>query len=110
MRQGIIGEAWQNATLVNSWANITGTGLSVTKYRKITGNIVEVRGAIYKGTAKSAGETIFTMPTGFRPIDNLVVSVRGGAAHTSVAINSTGTFTWLGGGDDLFFQMIFSTD
>jgi len=110
MRQGIIGEVWQNATLVNSWANITGFGFSVAKYRKITGNIVEVRGAVSKASAKSVGEIIFTMPTGFRPIDNLVISVRGGAAHTSVAINSTGTFTWLGGGDDIFFQITFSTD
>lgn len=68
----------------NSWVNDTASGWQVTQFRRV-GDTVEVRGAVESGTATS---TIFTLPVGFRPPDevgHIQQSTATGAATTQVA-------------------------
>jgi len=55
--------AWTTPTLLNGWLQY-GSGWQTLQYRKI-GDIVYIRGLIKSGTVPS---TIFTLPTGFRPL------------------------------------------
>jgi len=56
--------AWTALSYNNSWADF-GSGLQVGQYRKLFNGVVQLRGVI-KGGTKTAGTTIFTMPTGYR--------------------------------------------
>ena len=58
--------AWANITVfTNGWVNVP--GWQATQYRKI-GDIVYLRGYIQNGTANVPA---FTMPVGFRPLNNI---------------------------------------
>lgn len=55
------GITWIVPTMVNNWVNQSAPEQPI-QYRKV-GNRVHIRGAIQNGTA----QTIFTLPTGYRP-------------------------------------------
>ena len=80
---------WAALTLSNTWINFGG-GYSAARYRRVNG-IVYVTGLIKKnsGTAPP-GETIGTLPTGFRPASQLpkIVPISTGAG--SVDVTSAG--------------------
>lgn len=57
----IVPTAWTGVTLTGTWANLDAP--HTVQYRR-TGDVVELRGAIFGGTVPSAA---FTLPAGFRP-------------------------------------------
>jgi hypothetical protein len=59
--------AWITPTLVNSWLNY-GFGFRTARYRKI-GDITYIEGLVKLG---ATGTTIFTLPEGFRPPENML--------------------------------------
>jgi hypothetical protein len=69
---------WIAATLVNSWVNFGGAYM-VAQYRRRNG-IVQVEGLV-SGGASVPGQTVFTLPAGFRPAAYIVrpVSIPGTA-------------------------------
>lgn len=56
-----VSPSWQNATLLNSWTNVSPT---TAGYFKDCLGFVHLRGAVKSGTD---GANIFTLPAGFRP-------------------------------------------
>lgn len=62
--------AWVAPTLINSWVNFGGSE-QTARYRKI-GDMVFMEGLVKLGTG---GASIFTLPTGFRPLLNVYFAV-----------------------------------
>ena len=77
--------AWTAVTFQNGWLDYAG-GYQTTQYRKI-GDIVYVRGLV-KGTAGST--TIFTLPTGFRPLLSMQFPTEAGGAYGFGTVYSNG--------------------
>jgi len=61
---------WQTPTFQNIYANYS-PSMQSARYRKVN-NVVYLEGAISGGTA---GQTIFTLPTGFKPSNTIAFSV-----------------------------------
>lgn len=61
-------DAWTAVTFQNSWANFFNTHATAA-YRKLPDGSVEVKGLVTKSTTPTAGEVIFTLPVGFRPLE-----------------------------------------
>lgn len=90
--------AWTNAFLSNSWVNLAGN--TPIRYRQDNTGTVYVQGLCRKPSAISAGETIFQLPAGMRPVDNvnrlgLAIAVGGSNWLTTLNIiyNSNGNVT-----------------
>lgn len=79
--------AWTAVTFQNSWVNFAG-GIDVaTKYRKV-GDIVYLQGAVSGGSVPS---TIFTLPSGFRPVARHIFPVISNASAIGrVDVNASG--------------------
>lgn len=56
--------AWTSPALSNGWTNFA--GYMPSAYRKI-GDVVYLRGTLGKSTTPTPGETILTLPAGYRP-------------------------------------------
>lgn len=68
---------WTTATLGNSWVSFDGnTTYSFPQYRLMNGK-VELAGAIKSGTTAT---TIFTLPTGYRPLKQRTFGCQGSGA------------------------------
>jgi hypothetical protein len=83
-------QAWQAASLQNSWANFGGSQ-TPAGYWKDPFGIVHVRGLIYNGTG---GNTAFTLPAGYRPAYNHIFpavyyTASAGLAHVDVSTSGT---------------------
>ncbi|KOS04162.1 hypothetical protein [Paenibacillus polymyxa] len=83
---------WAAVTFANSWTSYTGRTVG---YIKKTDGIVHIRGSITGGTVTN-GTTIFTLPAGFRPTQNMsfvVAFSKGdgtyGTGAVVVAVNGT---------------------
>jgi hypothetical protein len=80
-------EAWQTPTLTNSWVNFGAPYESAGYYKDPLGT-VWVRGTIKNGSLNAA---VFTLPTGYRPANDLPFAVvRGGDVYARVVVRSTG--------------------
>ena len=66
-------EAWTAPAFQNSWFSYGGA-LQDVHYRKI-GDRVQIRGVARKDATFAAGQTIFTLPAGYRPPDSQLWSV-----------------------------------
>lgn len=64
--------AWTALTLENSWVNLGGT-YATAGYYKDDMSIVRLKGVLKSGTVAD-GTTIFTLPAGFRPSEDLMFS------------------------------------
>ncbi len=62
---GIVEEAWQNATLQNGWTNFGGS-FATAQYYKDKEGVIHVKGAIKGGTG-ALGTVLFTLPAGYTP-------------------------------------------
>lgn len=73
--------AWTGVTFENGWYNYS-AGFVNVQYRK-EGDLVRLRGLARKDATGSAGETVCTLPAGFRPPGAIIVpavaSIGGGA-------------------------------
>lgn len=57
---------WVTPTLDNNWTNYAG-GFSTAGYTKTSDGLVVLKGLIKRSGAVVSGETIFTLPVGYRP-------------------------------------------
>lgn len=83
-------EAWTNFTLQNGWTN-PGGSYDSAGYRKMPDGTVLLRGAMSPGTA-SNGTTIFTLPSGYRPLKNQIFKVvaDAGGPESRIEIDTAG--------------------
>lgn len=94
-RQGV----WFALALGAAWQQYP--GFEAAAFRKVD-DIVEVRGLIRRSSGSPAtGETLFTLPTGYRPPATTVLfaALDGGAVPgvSRVDIATTGVCTWVAG-------------
>lgn len=83
---------WTAPTLSNNWVNY-GAGYADAGYRKDALNRVQFRGLLKNGTTTS-GTLIFTLPTGFRPSQNLIfITKTAGTSYGETRVNSNGQVT-----------------
>lgn len=92
-------EGWIAPSLLNSWVNYGGA-FETAGYRKDASGYVHLKGLVKSGTANTI---IFTLPAGYRPIEQGMFAVNSGAAAFGridlttggdVTMNS-GSTTWL---------------
>lgn len=81
-------EAWTTPTLQNSWVAYSG-GFNAAQYSKTGTGWVYLRGLIRDGTT-TGGTLLFTLPTGYRPINEMLFSVANSSGYSRVNIRSTG--------------------
>lgn len=82
-RTGIV--PWTAPTLINSWVNYGGT-YRTARYRKI-GDRVEIEGLVKSGTI---GATVFTLPVGYRPPQDIPFGVHSNNAFGSLIVFASG--------------------
>lgn len=71
--KNVFSKGWTSVSFQNGYSNFDG-GYQTAQFRKIENNMVQFRGLIKKTTTVTAGETIFTLPLGCRPSQNLYLS------------------------------------
>jgi hypothetical protein len=89
----LTGTAWANvAVFGGNWGNFGGTTWQVARYRKTAYNVVELEGMLLTSTAAN-GNTIFTLPVGFRPVRShlLQASWNPNAGGCRLILSPTGT-------------------
>lgn len=93
---------WQTPTLVNSWTNFGGSFAPALYKKKASGTVV-LKGTIANATVPAAGTTIFTLPVGFRPPENLIFLQHFATTNPStistaarVTVLTDGTVRWDG--------------
>lgn len=72
--------AWQNG-----WSNY-GSGFQVVQFRKAGGDMIQIRGLAVIGSSN----TIFTLPTGYRPTSRQLRVTDGGVMFGRVDVHTTG--------------------
>lgn len=85
-------ENWITPTLVNGWVAVDTA--RTPKYRKDNFGKVCLKGMAANGVV---GQTIFTLPTGYRPLQNMVVSSVSANAHIALNVFSSGIVAYYGG-------------
>ncbi len=98
---------WITPTL-NSPFTSYGGAFGNVEYRKI-GNIVNIQGLI-NANSGSAGSTIFTLPSGYRPKKTLIFTVQNGNSATArIDITSDGIVTCISfGSNTTWFSVVLS--
>ena len=81
----IINEAWQIPSLQNNWINY-GSGLATAAYYKDKERRVHLKGTIKNGTS----ETLYVLPPGYRPSENLFFLVPINASFGVLIVASDG--------------------
>lgn len=79
-------EEYQSVTYANSWVDYGGTHNSAGYYKDKAGN-VHLQGMVKSGTI---GQTIFTLPTGYRPAKTLVFTVPSNGAFGVLEVQTDG--------------------
>jgi len=95
-------QAWQTATLENSWVDVSSASYGVAAYMKDTLGFVHLQGYVKSGTA-TVGVALFTLPVGYRPSTAINVPTMAGTASSSnygaLQIGTGGTVGYLVGGN-----------
>ena len=102
LQEWVVGDAaWIAPTLLNGWVDFAG-GFAAAGYRK-TGRVVYIQGFIKSGTT-TINTVLFTLPTGYRPADELVFTTLTSPnalmrldvlANGDVVLKMTASATWL---------------
>lgn len=100
---GVIGTAWAGVSFGSGWGNY-GSGWMDVQYKKI-GDMVVLNGLARRSSG--TGTLIFTLPTGFRPIANVMVSATSYILGTGHALGRAdiypdGTCVFQTGGTEFF--------
>ena len=82
-------QTWQTPALQNGWVNY-GSPFDTAGYMKDSLGFVHLKGLVKSGTL---GQTIFTLPVGYRPTATLRFASDSNGAHGSVTIDATGIIT-----------------
>ncbi|MDB5167196.1 MAG: hypothetical protein JWN26_341 [Candidatus Saccharibacteria bacterium] len=83
---------WVTPSLQNSWADF-GSTYNTAGYTKTPYGLVILKGLIKRTGTFVSGETIFTLPVGYRPAYKLTFAVSSNDASASFTINTDGTIT-----------------
>lgn len=88
--------AWATCNLQNNWTNYGGTH-ATAEFTKTTSGVVMLKGLIKDGSTV-LGDTICTLPPGYRPSERLLFSVAmGGTIVGRVDIDTSGNVVYLYG-------------
>ena len=80
-------EAWQDLVLATNWSQ---SSTATAQYRKLLGNLIEVKGLITKSSALVAGEVVATLPAGFRPTQIRYFICYGSNSYSRIQLDPTG--------------------
>ncbi len=80
-------------TFSANWSNVGGVYQTAQYYIDSTG-IVHLEGSIKKSIAGVAGETIFTLPVGYRPSAQLSFPVDANGAYGKIDVKANGTVVY----------------
>ena len=83
-------------TLSPNWSNVGGAYQTARYYIDPTG-IVYLEGSIKKSSAGVAGETIFTLPVGYRPSAQLSFPVDANGSYGKIDVKANGTVVYQAG-------------
>ena len=83
-------------TFSANWSNVGGAYQTAQYYIDSNG-IVHLEGSIKKASAGVAGETIFTLPTGYRPSAQLSFPVDANGAYGKIDVKADGTVVYQAG-------------
>lgn len=76
---------WVRPDLLNGFVNLGG-GWALASYHRDALGYVHGQGRITHVAGTAAGTTIFTLPTGYRPLLGVVISVRGSGGVAQAAV------------------------
>lgn len=85
--QRLVGGSSPAAAFTNSWVNYDG-GFATAKYWFDRDGHVCIEGSVKTG---SAGTSVFTLPTGYRPAAQMAFAVDANGSHGLVYVNTNGT-------------------
>lgn len=95
----VMGGGWTVLSYSNNWTDF-GSGFQVGQYRKV-GDVVYVRGLLKRSTGTpSVGETVATLPSGFRPptdITNVAQEAAGVSSFSRIDVTTAGIIKWVTG-------------
>lgn len=91
-------EAWRALPFAPGWAHF-GEGWQLGSFRKDQSGVVHLRGLVLKNVAPVAGDTIGTLPPGYRPaLREMFATVTGQpSAFGRVQVETTGALRWITG-------------
>lgn len=93
-------EGWIAPTLAGTWVNFDAVpGFAQAAYMKDSLGFVHIKGLVKSGTVPS---TIFTLPAGYRPMNNLYISSTNNAAIAVVRVQAVGDVVADTGGNTAF--------
>jgi hypothetical protein len=95
--------SWTNVTFENSWVDFDAS--HVVRYRKLSSGLVVITGAAKSGTANS---TIFTLPVGYRPGQEVLHPVRCTFTQNTLRdcqITAAGAVTVLSNGGNAYIDL-----
>jgi hypothetical protein len=93
--------AWNNATLLNSWANSGGI-YQVASYSIGAEGLVRLRGLVAAGTLNNAA-AICTLPAGYRPAKEEFFPCESAGAYGRVRVDTSGNVIPISGSNSAFW-------
>lgn len=90
---------WVSPTLNSPWTNYGG-GWQPARYNRDAMGTVFVEGLVAGGTG-----TVFTLPVGFRPAQNLIFSTVANQAFARLDVGGNGDVVWNTGGTSAFVSI-----
>lgn len=97
---GVIGDPaddWIAGTYAANWSKDEAADTSPLSYRKV-GDIVYLRGLV-KSSSSATGQTIFTLPAGYRPDDDLYIAGSSADESARIIVQDTGGVVYANGGN-----------
>ena len=76
-------------SLASGWSNVGGAYQTARYYIDQSG-VVHIEGSIKKSTAGVVGETIFTLPTGYKPSAQLSFAIDANGAYGKIDVKANG--------------------
>lgn len=95
---------WTKPTLQNSWAQFESEALPC-RYRIARDGRVTFRGAVSKASGASL-TTIFTLPVGYRPTQEMVFLVDLGGSPDFISVKANGEVKYAGGSSAVSFLIL----
>lgn len=95
-----VSTGWTGLSMANGWG--TYPGFSPPQYRKAADGVVTLRGLLNKGSPAAFGETIATLPVGYRPKERIIFATPSCCGISRVDIATDGTIIKLDGDSSIW--------
>lgn len=95
---------WTALPLSNGWS-IYGSIFTTPGYTKTGDDVVSLRGLVRNGGTVTNPQTVATLPTGYRPTQNLVFDVLSAGHYARVDVRSDGTVTVAEGAEGAWLSL-----